>query len=153
MIRHLLPLALAALSVLGCDPLAAAPGDQPVKPLPSSAQVADDKERVRSTSLPARGLFVGDKLSEAARARLGELALQADGMNVEVALVVPTGPWQIDGSGANERDLTPARLQSVRRYLADRGVDPKRIFVESRIDDKVKEPQLTVQLVGRPASD
>ena len=74
-------------------------------------------------------------------------------MNVEVALVVPSGPWQIDGSGDGERDLTPARLQSVRRFLTERGVDAKRIFVESRIDEKLKEPQLTVQMVGRPAND
>lgn len=153
MTRHSLLAALATAWVLVCGPLAAAPGDQPVKPLPPSAQAADDKERVLTTSLPARGLFVGDKLSEAARARLGELVLQAKGMNVEVALLVPTGPWQIDGSGAGERDLTPARLQSVRRFLTERGVDPKRIFVESRVDDKIKEPQLTVQMVGRPANE
>ena len=52
-----------------------------------------------------------------------------------------------------ERDLTPARLQAVRRFLSQRGVDPGRIFVESRIDAKLKEPQLTVQMVGRPATD
>ena len=63
MTHCLLPAALATALWLACGPLAAAPGDQPVKPLPPSAQVADDKERVRSTSLPARGLFVGDKLS------------------------------------------------------------------------------------------
>jgi OOP family OmpA-OmpF porin len=149
--RHLMTLALVTAWLLACGPLAAAPGDQPVKPLPPSAPLADDKERVLAMSLPARGLFNGDKLSEAARSRLDELLVQASDMNVEVALVVPTGPWQIDGSGAGERDLTPARLQSVRRFLTERGVDPKRIFVESRIDAKIKEPQLTVQMVGRPS--
>ena len=49
--------------------------------------------------------------------------------------------------------MTPARLQSVRRFLTQRGVDPRRIFVESRVDAKISEPQLTVQLVGQPASD
>jgi len=143
--------ALAAL--LSCGPLAAAPGDQPVKPLPPSTRVADDPERVRSTTLPARGLFAGDQLSASARERLSELIVAANEMDVEVALVVPSGPWQIDGSGDGERDLTPARLQSVRRFLTQRGVDPKRIFVESRIDAKLKEPQLVVQMVGRPAAD
>lgn len=143
----------AVAALLACGPLAAAPGDQAVKPLPPGTRVADDPERVRSTTLSARGLFIGDQLSEGARARLTELIVAANELDVEVALVVPSGPWQIDGSGAGERDLTPARLQSVRRFLTERGVDPKRIFVESRIDAKLKEPQLVVQMVGRPATD
>jgi OOP family OmpA-OmpF porin len=153
MTRHLMPLFLASALLLGSGPLAAAPGDQPVQPLPPSAQRGDDKERVRTTALPARGLFIGDKLSESARRQLAELTADARDLNVEVALLVPTGPWQIDGSGAAERDLTPARLQSVRRFLAERGIDAHRIFVESRVDERLTEPQLTVQLLGRPASD
>ncbi|MBK6789475.1 MAG: hypothetical protein KBF65_10155 [Rubrivivax sp.] len=151
--RPLLLTVIATVAVLGGGPLAAAPGDQPVQPLPPSTRLADDKQRVRSTTLPARGLFVGDKLSDRARERLGELIVDASDLNVEVALLVPTGPWQIDGSGAGERDLTPARLQSLRRFLTERGVDPKRVFVESRIDEKIAEPQLTLQMVGRPAAD
>ena len=151
--RPLLLTVIATVAVLGGGPLAAAPGDQPVQPLPPSTRLADDKQRVRSTTLPARGLFVGDKLSDRARERLGELIVDASDLNVEVALLVPTGPWQIDGSGAGERDLTPARLQSLRHFLTERGVDPKRVFVESRIDEKIAEPQLTLQMVGRPAAD
>lgn len=153
MIRCLLPVTCAMAMLLACGTLAAAAGDVPVQPLPRSAPTTDDKSRVRTTSLPARGLFVGDQLSEGARARLTELIIEAHDLRVEVALVVPTGPWQIDGSGQGERDLTPARLQSVRRYLTQRGVDPKRIFVESRIDARIREPQLVVQLVGQSASD
>ena len=66
---------------------------------------------------------------------------------------MPTGPWQIDGSGKDERDLTEARLAAVRKFLSDRGVEAKRIFVESRIDAKLKEPRLDVQLIGRPATN
>ncbi len=153
MIRCSLPVTCAVAMLLACGTLAAAPGDQAVKPLPPSAQIADDKARVRTTSLPARGLFVGDQLSESARARLTELIVEARDLRVEVALVVPTGPWQIDGSGQGERDLTPARLQAVRRFLTQRGVDPKRIFVESRVDARIKEPQLTVQLAGQTGGD
>jgi len=39
----------------------------------------------------------------------------------------------------------------VRRFLAQRGVDPKHIFVESRVDEKLAEPRLDIQLVGTPA--
>ena len=176
--RPLLLTVIATVAVLGGGPLAAAPGDQPVQPLPPSTRLADDKQRVRgiepsgaASGQPQRGqpftqrtgdglgpagegrLFVGDKLSDRARERLGELIVDASDLNVEVALLVPTGPWQIDGSGAGERDLTPARLQSLRRFLTERGVDPKRVFVESRIDEKIAEPQLTLQMVGRPAAD
>jgi OOP family OmpA-OmpF porin len=108
---------------------------------------------VRAASIPAKGLFQGDQLTEAAKAKLTEVIIDALGLHVEVALLVPTGPWQIDGSGAAERDLTPARLLALRKFLSDRGVEPKRIFVESRIDARITEPRLDVQLVGRPAAD
>jgi OOP family OmpA-OmpF porin len=68
-----------------------------------------------------------------------------------VALIVPTGPWNLDGGGSDERNLTPARLEAVKRFLTQRGVAPHRIYVESRIDAKLKEPRLDVQIVGRPS--
>ncbi len=142
---------LAAALLLAAGPLAAAPGDQPVAPLPKP--LVDDKERTRTVSLPARGLFKGDQLTDSAKSQLTELILNALGLQVEVALLVPVGPWHIDGSGHGERDLTPARLHALRKYLTERGIDPQRIFVESRIDPKLTEPRLDVQLVGRPASD
>jgi OmpA-OmpF porin, OOP family len=146
--RHLVAAALLA----GVGLALAAAGDQPVKPLPgSAAPAASSVAGTLTTSLPARGLFVGDQLTAAARQKLGDLAAGAAGQRVEVALLVPTGPWKIDGSGTNERDLTPARLQSVKRFLAERGFDPKHIYVESRVDNKIQEPRLDVQIVTRPA--
>ena len=144
----------AALAALA--PANAAPGDQPVPPLTAAQRAvnaAEQKAKTRLTSLPARGLFSGDQLSESAKSKLIDLIIDALGLDVQVALIVPTGPWQIDGSGANERDLTPARLAAVRKFLTDRGIEPKHIFVESRIDAKVTEPRLEVQLVGRPATN
>ena len=143
----------AALWLAAAGPLAAAPGDQPVKPLPPSALQVPEDIKPRSASLPAKGLFEGDHLSESAKAKLTELIIEALGLRVEVALLVPTGPWEIDGGSHTDNALTTARLNAVRRFLADRGVDPTRIFVESRIDAKVKEPRLDVQLVGTPAPD
>lgn len=146
----------SVLAVAAHEPATAAPGDQPVAPL-TAAQRADNaaeqKAKTRLTSLPARGLFTGEQLSESAKSKLIDLIIDALDLDVQVALIVPTGPWQIDGSGANERDLTPARLMSLRKFLTDRGVDSKRIFVESRIDAKVTEPRLDVQLVGQPATN
>ncbi len=117
------------------------------------AQGSKSDVQTQTTSLPAHGLFEGDRLSAAARQKLADLIVNAIGLQVEVALVVPTGPWKIDGSGRDERDLTPARLEAVKRFLTERGVDPKRIYVESRVDDKLKEPRLDVQILGRNRND
>lgn len=121
------------------------------QPAPSPAPAT--AIQTQTTTLPAHGLFEGDRLSAAARQKLADLIVNALGLQVEVALVVPTGPWRIDGSGKDERDLTPARLEAVKRFLADRGVDPKKIYVESRVDDKLKEPRLDVQILGRNRND
>lgn len=147
-----LALAAASAPAWAQSPPRPAPGDQPVVPVPS--QLVEQKDKSRTVSLPAKGLFKGDQLTDAAKAQLTELIINAIGLQVEVALLIPVGPWNIDGTGhAGERDLTPARLQALRKYLSDRGVDQKRIFVESRVDPKLKEPRLDVQLVGQPAND
>ena len=143
-------LVTAALG-LAAGPLVAAPGDQPV-PAASAASPADIKANTRTASLPGRGLFVGDQLSEFAKSKLVDLIIDALGLEVEVVLLVPVGPWQLDGAGHTDRDLTAARLQSVRKFLTDRGVDGNSIFVESRTDAKITEPRLDVQMVGRPAN-
>jgi OOP family OmpA-OmpF porin len=144
--------ALLTAAFVGASPLWAAPGDKPVAAVPAG-KVADDKARTRKTSLPAKGLFVGNQLSESTKAKLTELMLDSIGMRIELALLVPTGNWKIDGAGKGDNDLNAARLQSLRRFLTDRGVDPKKIFVESRVDPKIKTPRLDVQLVVSPADE
>ena len=118
---------------------------------PPAASASESQTKTRTASLPAKGLFVGDQLSESTKAKLTDLILEALGLQVEVALVVPRGPWQIDGASHTDRDLTEARLNAVRQFLTQRGVDPKHIFVESRVDERLTEPRLDVQLVGTPA--
>ena len=58
------PLALAAAltGLMLASPATAASGDQRVPPA-RPGQIADDKSRIRSTSLPAHKLFQGDQLS------------------------------------------------------------------------------------------
>jgi len=130
----------------------AAGGEIPVKPL-QPAPAASSAFTPRTSSLPAKGLFNGDQLTDSARQKLTDLILDAIGLQVDVALLVPTGPWKIDGKGHDETDLTPARLDAVKRFLTERGVDAKRIYVESRIEEKIKEPRLDVHIVGKPAID
>lgn len=151
--RPLLVLSRSSLAaaVLACaSPVWPATGDKPVTPL-AAGKAAEDQSPQRNASIPAKGLFVGNQLSESTKAKLTELILDSIGMRIELALLVPTGPWKIDGAGKTDRDLNAARLQSLRRFLTDRGVDPKKIFVESRIDPKVKTPRLDVQLLVTPA--
>jgi OOP family OmpA-OmpF porin len=149
----LVVLGLAAVAVSFATGVQAAPGDPTAATVAQGTAQPPDSLKTRTTSLPAKGLFVGDQLSPLARERLTEFIVDVAGLRVEVVLVVPTGPWQLDGSGRDERDLTPARLQSVKRFLAGRGVQPNRIFVESRIDSTIKEPRLDVQTITRGAVD
>lgn len=144
-------LLVAALCLGTAGAALPAPGDQPVPPLAPSAQKTE--MRTRTASLPARGLFEGDRLSAAGRQQLADLVREARELQVEVVLLVPTGPWRIDDKAADERTLTGARLEAVKRFVAERGVDASRIYVESRIDQKLAEPRLDVQVLGHDASD
>ncbi len=151
-LSFLAPALLGAAVLTASGPLAAAPGDQPVVAVPA-AKLGNDKARMRTASIPAKGLFVGDQLSDSTKARLTELVIEALGLQVQVALLVPVGPWTIDGARHTDQDLNQARLNALRKFLADRGVDPKRIFVESQIDPRIQEARLDVQLLGQTASD
>jgi OOP family OmpA-OmpF porin len=146
-------LLVVGLSAGGSAPAWAQAGATPVPPLPASAQRGGSQTTTRSASIPAQGLFQGDQLSESTKRRLTDLIMEAIGQRIELALLVPTGPWQIDGAGQGDTALNEARLRSLRRFLTDRGVDPNRIFVESRVDASVKTPRLDVQLVTTPAND
>lgn len=123
------------------------------RPALQSAANPDNKVTTRSTSIPARGLFNGDQLSESTKRQLTELMLDAIGSRIELALLVPTGPWKIDGAGQDDTQLNTARLQALRRFLTDRGVDPNKVIVESRIDEKITSPRLDVELITTPAAD
>lgn len=128
--------------------------DLPVAKVPAPkppAKSEPTKTAVLSANLQAKGLFDGDKLSALAQRRLDALIADAADLDVEVAFVVPSGPWQTDAATPDERSLTPARLQALRSYLAQRGIESKRIYVESRIDKKLTEPRLSIELVGRPS--
>jgi OmpA-OmpF porin, OOP family len=148
-----LPLAGAPVRAWAQAAPSPSPSSPSTAPLPVAAPAQPPQIEARTASLPARGLFVGNELSATAKERLTDLIVEALGLQVEVALVVPTGPWQLDGSGADERHLTPARLAAVKRFLQERGVDGRQIYVESRINEQIAEPRLDVQISGRPTSD
>ncbi len=149
-----LPHAALAQSAPATAPAAAptppaATANTATKRPPASAQ----KTTLRKASIPARGLFQGDQLSDSTKRQLTDLMLDAIGTQIELALLVPTGPWQIDGAGQGDTVMNEARLLSLRRFLTDRGVDPTRILVERRVDPKVKTPRLDIELVTTPATE
>jgi OmpA-OmpF porin, OOP family len=153
--RALTTVLIGTLLCLGATSSLAQAQAQPTPQVSASApRIARDgtpKVAVRSATLPARGLFEGDKLSPGAMQKLDALLAGASDLDVEAAFVVPSGPWLAEGGGAGERSLTPARLQALRDFLARRGVDARRVFVESRIDPKAADARLIVELLGRPA--
>jgi OmpA-OmpF porin, OOP family len=148
-----LTLLATGLAAGGAAPAWAQQGATPVPPLTPAQQRGSAQVTTRSASIPAQGLFQGDQLSESTKRRLTDLIMDTIGERIELALLVPIGPWQIDGAGQGDTALNDARLRSLRRFLTDRGVDPNRIFVESRVDASVKSPRLDVQLMTTPAND
>ena len=103
----------------------------------------------RVASLPVAGLFNGDRLSEHTKARLGDLIQAMQGSPIEVAVMVPAGPWVTGQGGRGERDLNAARLAALRAFMAERGVEAGRVFMESGLDEPLQAPRLDVQFVGR----
>lgn len=103
-----------------------------------------------TASLPVTGMFSGDQLSEHTKARLGDLIQAMQGSPIEVAVMVPAGPW-ITGQGGHggERDLNAARLAALRAFMAERGVEAGRVFMESSLHEPLQAPRLDVQFVGR----
>lgn len=136
--------------LVGCLLLASAGAAVAQSSLPPPAAAPYE---LRSASLPAQRLFSGDQLTMAARQKLTELIIDAAGLQIEVVLIAPVGPWRLDSRSGDERALTPARLEAVKRFLTERGMDPRHIFVESRIDQSTREPRLDVQVGGRAAAD
>jgi OOP family OmpA-OmpF porin len=148
---RLLAGALATLLAAFAAPMAAAPASAPKARPARAVDTAANRLVARSAVLSAQGLFVGEALSKAAKMHLDALIDDAADLDLEVALLVPSGPWNVGGKVVDDRALTPARLAALRAHLVERGVNPKHIYIESRIDRSVTEPRLVLELVGKPA--
>ena len=137
-----LPAMLSLAWVLGVGGLSLGAG------MPAWAAV-DPAAAAHAASLPLAGLFRGDQLSDRTKARLSDLIRGMQGSNIEVAVMVPTGPWVTERGGHGERDLNKARMTALRAFLADRGIEAHRVSVESGLDARAQEPRLDVQLMRR----
>jgi OOP family OmpA-OmpF porin len=148
---RLLAGALATLLAAFATAIAAAPDATPQARSARADDAAANRLVARSAVLSAQGLFVGESLSKAARLHLDALIDDAADLDLEVALLIPSGPWNVGGKVVDDRALTPARLAALRAHLVERGVNPKHIYVESRVDHSATEPRLVLELVGKPA--
>jgi OmpA-OmpF porin, OOP family len=144
-----LTMTLLASSVLAQASPRAANGDQPVSANGVPAERTRANFDKRSTSMMAQGLFDGDRLTPEAQRRLTDFIIDSVGRQVEIALIIPRGPWVVEGGAHDERSLTPERLNAIRSFLAQRGLDRDRIVVESRVEEKLAEPRLDVQVITR----
>lgn len=143
----LLSCLLSTAPALAASDAAAVPGKPPAGIVTPPPRIV-----VKSSTLPAQGLFDGEQLSASTKTRLSAIIAGAADLDVEVAFLVPTGRWNLQGKGDDEGRLTPARLRALREYLTSRGIPDRRIFVESRIDRGAKAPSLVVEMVGHPAT-
>jgi OmpA-OmpF porin, OOP family len=147
-----LMLALALALAVATDSARAAV-DPPIAPgtrAPGATALAS-RSVIKSATLAASGLFDGERLSAATQARLDSMIANAGDLDIEVALLVPSGPWQLAGKAIDEHSLTPARLAALRQHLSRRGVPARHIYVESHIEPSATEPRLVIELVGKPA--
>jgi OOP family OmpA-OmpF porin len=123
-----------------CDgAIKAAPAAAPVAapaPTPAAPRVAATIEApqpmVTKTTYSADTLFDFDRavIRPEGKAKLDALALQIGQIALEV--VVATGHTDSVGSEAYNVKLGERRAQAVKAYLVSKGVDKRRVYVESR---------------------
>lgn len=118
-------------------PVVAAPAPAPVAaPAPAAPRVTATIEAPRpmvtKTTYSADTLFDFDRavIRPEGRAKLDALALQINQLTLEV--VIATGHTDSVGTEAYNIKLGERRAQAVKAYLVSKGVDRKRVYVESR---------------------
>lgn len=114
-----------------CDPelvkpVAVAPAPVPPAPAPAPAPVSE------KVTFAADTFFDFDRatLKPDGRAKLDELTSKLQGMDVEV--VVAVGHTDNIGNPSYNQKLSLNRAESVKGYLASKGIEPSRVFTEGR---------------------
>lgn len=117
-------------------PVVAAPVAPVAAPAPAaprvSATIEAPKQLVTKTTYAADTFFDFDRavIKPAGKAKLDALVLQINQITLEV--VIATGHTDSVGSEAYNQKLGDRRAQAVRAYLISKGVDKRRVYVESR---------------------
>lgn len=113
-------------------PVVAAPPVAPAATPRVAATFETPKQLVTKTTYSADTFFDFDRavIKPAGKAKLDALALQINQITLEV--VIATGHTDSVGSEAYNQKLGERRAQAVRAYLITKGVDKRRVYVESR---------------------
>ena len=117
-------------------PVVAAPPAPVSAPVPAAPRVSvaieAPKQLVTKTTYAADTFFDFDRavIKPAGKAKLDALALQINQITLEV--VIATGHTDSVGSEAYNQKLGERRAQAVRAYLVSKGVNKRRVYVESR---------------------
>jgi OOP family OmpA-OmpF porin len=121
--------ALKPVSVVAAP--VAAPAPAPSVPR-VTATIEAPKPMVTKTTYSADTLFDFDRavIRPEGRAKLDALALQINQIALEV--VIATGHTDSVGSEAYNQKLGDRRARAVKAYLVSKGVDKRRVYVESR---------------------
>lgn len=101
-------------------------------PAPAPAPVAPPAPVSEKVSFSADAFFDFDKavLKPEGRAKLTELAQQAQGLNLEVIIAV--GHTDSIGSEAYNQALSVRRAEAVKEFLASQGIERNRIYTEGK---------------------
>jgi OOP family OmpA-OmpF porin len=117
-------------------PVVAAPPAPVSAPSPAAPRVSvaieAPKQLVTKTTYAADTFFDFNRavIKPEGRAKLDALALQINQITLEV--VIATGHTDSVGSEAYNQNLGERRAQAVRAYLVSKGVNKRRVYVESR---------------------
>lgn len=117
-------------------PVVAAPPAPVAAPTPETPRVAvtfeTPRQLVTKTTYAADTFFDFDRavIKPAGKAKLDALVLQINQITLEV--VIATGHTDSVGSESYNQKLGDRRAQAVRAYLISRGIEKRRVYVESR---------------------
>lgn len=132
-------------------PVAAAPAPAPAAPTPAPVAAAPTSEKV---SYAADAFFDFDKavLKPAGKQQLDELVANLKSVDLEV--IVAVGHTDSTGPKAYNQKLSERRAESVKAYLAGKGIDANRIYTEGKgssqpvADNRTKEGRAKNRFVG-----
>lgn len=132
-------------------PVAAAPAPAPAAPAPAPVAAAPTSEKV---SYAADAFFDFDKavLKPAGKQQLDELVANLKSVDLEV--IVAVGHTDSTGPKAYNQKLSERRAESVKAYLAGKGIDANRIYTEGKgssqpvADNRTKEGRAKNRFVG-----
>jgi OOP family OmpA-OmpF porin len=125
--RDLVPKKIAAVT-----PPAPAPAPAPPAKQPAEAKPAPQKLLPQKINFSADALFDFDKaeLRPAGKAMLDDLARVLQGATYEVILAI--GHADRIGNAAYNQKLSVRRAETVKKYLAEKGIAPNRVYAEGK---------------------